>query len=153
MRARQAHKVPAVLHTWNTVQTAATYSAPAAGLHSQHGTEEQGMSAADLCAPSTAESGGGCEVEYRKGQNSSKKPRGQTSWQTSLFPSVCFPLSEPQVLHNTSGKKSSEYIQRQTLNCNSGGIQRDSKIFKLSLGLTVQGRKAPSHQTKRLSDT
>lgn len=81
VRARQPQSDCCASHTWNRAgKTAATDSAPAPAPLPAPEREEQGMTATDLCAPSTHESGGGCEAEHRKGQNISKKSRGQTSW-------------------------------------------------------------------------
>lgn len=53
-------------HTWNRVKTAATYSAPASGLHSQ---DERWRTRHARCwslCPSTDESGGGVKVNTKR---------------------------------------------------------------------------------------
>lgn len=76
-------------HTWNRVKTAATYSAPASGLHSQ---DERWRTRHDHCwslCPSTDESGGGCEGAHKKVKTPQRNPEDRRAGKLYFFQVAC----------------------------------------------------------------
>lgn len=90
VRARQPHKVTPVLHTPGTELKQLP---PILHLHwgctPRMRDEEQGMTAAYLCAPSADESAGGCEVEYKKVKTSQRNPEDRQAGKLYFFQVVC----------------------------------------------------------------
>lgn len=96
------------------------------------------MAAADPWAPGTDESGGGCQVDYKRVKTSQRNPEDRQAGKF-YFSQVAFPgvsLSVNPKHYETLQERKFLNIFRDILNSNSEGIHRDSNIFKLSLGQT-----------------
>lgn len=132
VRGRQPHKVTAVLHTWDRVKTAATYPSPAAGLHSQHEREEQGMAAADPCAPSTGESGGGVQLNTEGVKTSQRNPEDWQAGKLYFFQAACpgiFPFQVNPNYYVTLQERKVLNIFREILNSYSRVFRETVKFL------------------------